>query len=100
MGDWQNFYKCDPHNFNGTIEQKSLVLGGEACMWSEMVNENNVVSRVWPRASAAAEQLWSNIDLQSNEQIEEAAQRIEEHTCRLNARGIQAEPPNGPGVCL
>lgn len=90
-------YECDPRDFAGTDEQKELVLGGEACMWAEGVNEYNLISRVWPRASAVAEVLWS---AQNASTLDFAARRIEEHTCRMNDRGIHAQPPNGPGYCL
>lgn len=97
-GDWTDFYRCDPHQFPGTSTQKKLVIGGEACMWSEVVDSTNVVSRIFPRACAAAEKLWSpkiaSVDM------EHAKRRMEEHTCRMHSRGIAAQPPNGPGFCI
>ncbi|XP_055372164.1 beta-hexosaminidase subunit beta-like [Condylostylus longicornis] len=95
-GDWLKYYRCEPENFNGTNEQKKLVLGGEACMWSEVVNNNNVVQRIFPRVSATAERLWSQEFIR--DEID-AKRRLEEHTCRMILRGIPAQPPTGPGIC-
>jgi hexosaminidase len=46
-----------------TAEQKRLVLGGEACMWSEFVTPELLDTRVWPRMAAIAERFWSPQDV-------------------------------------
>lgn len=40
-------------------EQEKLVLGGEAPLWSELVTNELVDQRLWPRAAALAERFWS-----------------------------------------
>lgn len=95
--DWIKFYKCDPTGQQYIDPKyKELVMGGEVCMWSEFVDDSNVVQRTWPRASAAAERLWSP---SSVDDVGEFFHRLEQMRCRMTFRGVQAEPVNGPGYC-
>lgn len=66
----------------------SLVLGGEACMWSEYVDEHSIEVKIWPRTAAIAERLWSdpsNVDMRSVES------RFNRQRERLISKGIQPD---------
>jgi hexosaminidase len=59
-------YEIDPvgkEAANLTDKERIRILGGEACMWGEFVNEDTIESRIWPRAAAIAERLWSSVDV-------------------------------------
>uniref|UniRef100_A0AC34QMM1 Beta-N-acetylhexosaminidase n=1 Tax=Panagrolaimus sp. JU765 TaxID=591449 RepID=A0AC34QMM1_9BILA len=95
--DWPDFYACDPQHFGGTDEQNQLVLGGEAAIWGEFVDGTNLTPRLWPRASAVAERLWSDPGQTSSSSA--AWPRLHEHRCRMMSRGYEVEPPNDPDYC-
>jgi hexosaminidase len=42
-----------------TPEEQKNVLGGEAAMWEELCDAENLDSRLWPRLAAIAERFWS-----------------------------------------
>ena len=39
-------------------ESQEILLGGEAAIWTEMIDLSNFECRLWPRAAAVAERLW------------------------------------------
>jgi hexosaminidase len=87
---WIDMYNNEPlQGSTLTPEQQRLILGGEVAIWAELVDEWNLDSRVWPRAAAAGERLWSNAQVKD---IPDAFARLLRHSCRLSARGIHADP--------
>lgn len=59
-------YSVDPMDGDAaalSAEERQRILGGEACMWAEFVTDANVDTRIWPRAAAVAERLWSPKDV-------------------------------------
>ncbi|PNJ60786.1 HEXB isoform 7 [Pongo abelii] len=87
--DWRKYYKVEPLDFGGTQEQKQLFIGGEACLWGEYVDATNLTPRLWPRASAVGERLWSSKDVRD---MDDAYERLTRHRCRMVERGIAAQP--------
>ena len=75
--------------FTGLSEsQLKFNLGGEVDMWGEGVDETNFEPRVFPWTSAVAERLWSPANVTD---VDAAQERLAEHVCRLNMRGVAAE---------
>ncbi len=68
-----------------TPEQKALVLGGEATMWSEFTTPEIVDSRIWPRTAAVAERLWSPEDVRD---VESMYARMAVISDKLNFYGL------------
>lgn len=84
-------YSVDPLGADAaslTPEQKSLVLGGEATMWSEFVTPENIDSRIWPRTAAIAERLWSPQDVRD---VDSMYARLAMESQRLEYYGLQHE---------
>jgi hexosaminidase len=68
-----------------TAEEKSRILGGEACMWSELVSPETIDSRIWPRNAVIAERLWSP---QETTDVNSMYARLSELSWRLELLGL------------
>lgn len=60
-----------------SAEQESLILGGEAALWAEIVDEQSIDLRLWPRGFIVAERLWSARDLQDENSMYVRANSVE-----------------------
>lgn len=87
---WQNVYDNSPHDiaFAETgSPYTDQILGGEAALWTEQVDDATVDSKLWPRGAALAERLWTNpVTTWKAAEI-----RFINHRQRLVKRGVQAE---------
>lgn len=96
---WQRIYDYD-FTLNLTDTQKALVQGAIAPLWSEQVDSIVISQKMWPRAAALAELVWSgNRDENGNKRTTELTQRILNFREYLVAAGVQASPLM-PKYCL
>ncbi|KAF5470890.1 hypothetical protein F2P56_011377 [Juglans regia] len=102
---WQTIYNYDI-TYGLSKEEAKLVLGGEVALWSEQADRTVLDARIWPRASAMAETLWSgNRDEMGMRRYAGATDRLNEWRYRMVQRGVKAEPlqplwcVRNPGMC-
>lgn len=77
-----------------TEEEAKNVVGGETHLWSEQTDSHNIDSKVWPRASAAGEILWSGRQDANgkNRTFEDASPRLAQIRERMVMGGVSASP--------
>jgi hexosaminidase len=67
-------------------EAKARVLGGEACVWAEFFVPDNLDLKLWPRAAAVAERLWSAADVKD---VESLYSRLDRLSLALEVTGLR-----------
>lgn len=127
---WQTFYTHRPwHQLNRIfstqtspnneqIDVNKLIIGGEVCLWSEQVEASSLDARIWPRAAAFAERMWSDpaslsqqngfgfSSFEDTSVPEDVYTRLSTHRERLVGRGMMAEAmwprwcSHNAGMCL
>jgi hexosaminidase len=87
MKSAEQHYMADPLPANSdlTPEQRSLILGGEVCMWGEQLYERTIDSRIWPRTAAMAERFWSPENVRD---VDDMYRRLNVMSVRLEAFGL------------
>ncbi|KAI7970255.1 hypothetical protein EIK77_000257 [Talaromyces pinophilus] len=97
---WQRIYDYD-FTTNLTDAQAAHVKGAVAPLWSEQVDDTVVSGKMWPRAAALAELVWSgNKDPKTGDKrTTYMTQRILNFREYLVANGVQAAPLV-PKYCL
>jgi hexosaminidase len=70
-----------------TPAEQKLVLGGEATMWTEFADSVIIESRIWPRAAAVAERLWSPQATTQN--VADMYRRLDATSARLETLGLR-----------
>jgi hexosaminidase len=87
MSPASEYYAVSPIPASSTLTptQRKRILGGEACMWSEYVDGKTIDSRIWPRAAAIAERLWSPASVNN---VNDMYRRLQVESVRLEALGL------------
>lgn len=87
MAPASKYYLVDPIPASSTLTpvEKKRILGGEACIWTEYVDAKTIDARVWPRAAAIAERLWSP---QSVNNVSDMYRRLNVESVRLESLGL------------
>ncbi|EFP91266.2 uncharacterized protein PGTG_17123 [Puccinia graminis f. sp. tritici CRL 75-36-700-3] len=86
---WQKIYSFDPYK-NVEQHRHKQVLGGQALLWSEQTDEQNMDGIIWPRALSTAEVYWTGN--QHARSVSEALPRMHDMRYRLVQRGVRAAP--------
>jgi hypothetical protein len=108
---WQSVYMHDPTLRLTQCERKffeNRIQGGEVAMWGETATDSNILTELWPRASAAAERLWSPLEVTESSWLSNsdastsgrtsAQWRLRNHINQIGQQ-IQALPPIQPYYC-
>jgi len=92
----RDVYELDPVPAELTAEQRAHVLGAQANLWTEYIDQPRGLDYfAFPRLAALAEALWT-ADEAGERSWEAFAPRLEAHLARLDAVGVEYRHAEGP----
>jgi len=85
--DMGRSYLYEPVPEGLSAEERSRVLGGECCMWTEYCDQSRVDTQVFPRILAVAENLWT-APAAAAKDLGDFTRRVAAHAKRLDSLGV------------
>ncbi|MFE9772886.1 beta-N-acetylhexosaminidase [Streptomyces sp. NPDC005931] len=93
----EDVYRFEPVPPELTVEEAARVLGTQANVWTEVMEDQARVDyQVFPRLAALAEVAWSSLPRPAERDFAGFERRMEAHYRRLDALGVAYRPPTGP----
>ncbi|WP_445282882.1 beta-N-acetylhexosaminidase [Streptomyces sp. DSM 118148] len=93
----EDVYRFEPVPAELTGEQARHVLGTQANLWTEVMEDTARVDyQAFPRLAALAEVAWSRLAASADRDFADFERRMAAHYRRLDALGVGYRPPTGP----
>lgn len=94
--DLEKVYSFEPVPADLEPEFRKHILGGEACLWTELLPREKVYGALFPRMLALAEVVWSPAD---GKDFADFRGRVERMEGRLGRMGVEyGKPPEADGA--
>ncbi|MBD9735654.1 beta-N-acetylhexosaminidase, partial [Streptomyces sp. H28] len=93
----EDVYRFEPVPAELTPEEGARVLGTQANLWTEVMEDQARVDyQAFPRLAALAEVAWSALPAPAERDFADFERRMTAHYRRLDALGVAYRPPTGP----
>ncbi|MGW1024141.1 beta-N-acetylhexosaminidase [Streptomyces sp. NPDC002577] len=93
----EDVYRFDPVPSQLGPEEARRVLGAQANVWTEVMEDHARVDyQTFPRLAAFAETVWSRLPAPAARDFTDFERRMAAHYPRLDALGVGYRPPTGP----
>ncbi|MGW1613777.1 beta-N-acetylhexosaminidase [Streptomyces sp. NPDC002285] len=93
----EDVYRFEPVPAELTPEEARHVLGTQANVWTEVMEDHARVDyQTFPRLAAFAEVAWSSLPAPAERDFADFERRMAAHYGRLDALGVAYRPPTGP----